>query len=859
MNDTSLRGTIFLSHASADKTFVDQVRRYLDRAVTFYDIDTMMPGVETIASMKKGVSDAAIYVLFHSDLSASAWVDFEKSLAEVQVITNQKTRILVCPINGSSYKTLPTWMQRYMTTNQGFRPSDISRSIHFLYGKYLKETFPEYFFSHPGREDLEREIALSLRRVTATTGQVVNALVLRGVQGMGRTTLASGLVEKAYPGMRDGGPVFDIPANGDAVDWHLRFKADLDGQLSEDDVARQIDVFNQLFPDKQAETLINSLKHWGEINQVVTIRHRWGLRDKGHTLRPWLASLLERLRLEPNIRLILISERQLPNVEVAKYNNVKQFAVEELSDQTIEFILNERINAKYMNVRRLPELSRKIKGHPATANYTALLVNGGRSIESLVLSSEPLAAFQDQILSEIFDSRILSEIQRKILSLLSWFPKLSAQLIAQVFADEAVARLANELDELVEFSLVDQAETGSYKAPAVVASSYRRRRSGTDQDVFNRMSELLINAFGAGDLDFELIDALLVALVETGQEISERLLRTLTPARIEPVIEREYDAGMGATGSEASAHFERCFKLANLAKEMRTSDDSLENILFYGADSSVRLGTLPEEMLLIMRRKGFLTADYIQASFLYHKKRDFVGAASVLSRSLPASGFRVRNVRLLTRIYLRDGKFAYALDALSHVRDDRLRRDTGLIVMKIRALKGTRNKAEADALMASLKDQYDDYGDIALLKGSAALRSGDYKKAIGFAIQAEDAPRSNKAIVSILKCACEVEQGNFDNLGVTCALARSVGRESDAFQLQARAALSSNNWDEAEVYVSHLNRRDWFDLNIEHRVLEAKLRDADVARDPVRRKETEERRDQVLALLANATEGSGFS
>ena len=97
MADAPVRGTVFLSHASTDKIFVDGVRHGLDRATTFYDVCTIQPGQPTIDAMKSGISTAAVYVLFHSVESQTAWVEFEKALAEVQVIVNSSTKILCMP------------------------------------------------------------------------------------------------------------------------------------------------------------------------------------------------------------------------------------------------------------------------------------------------------------------------------------------------------------------------------------------------------------------------------------------------------------------------------------------------------------------------------------------------------------------------------------------------------------------------------------------------------------------------------------------------------------------------------------------------------------------------------------------
>jgi len=859
MTDGPIRGTVFLSHASADKIFVDRVLRGLDPATTFYDIRTMQPGQATIEAMRTGVSSSAVYVLFHSAESRTAWVDFEKSLAEVQSIVNPSTKILVCPINGSDYRSLPPWMARYMTTTKDFCPNDIVRSIQYLHARSIDETYPEMIRTFPGREALERKITLSLMRGSAATGQVLSALVLTGLQGTGRGTLAATLVKGAYQGMRPAGPVFEIPPAGDAIDWHLRFLADLNEGLSDSVAADQIAAFAKMSPNDQAKILVLSLRHWGDLNQVVTIRHRWGLRDKGNQLRPWFLELMKQLQSVPAIRLILVSERRLPLDPVKDLGNVQQFALEELDSETIEFILTERVESRYLDPQRLPALAARIHGHPATANYTAYLINGGRSMESLVMASNPVAAFQDRVLADLFDSGILSEIQKRILRLLSIYPQMSSAIISKVFDEYDPKDLMEELWELVEFSLAVQSDGGKYRAPAVVSSTYRRRTLDRDSEVADRVAKILSSQFEDGDLDLDLIDSLLVSVVASGSTIPDRLLRSITPARIEPVIEKEYFDGSSSVGDEARIHYERCCSLARLAMGMNVADDSLENILFYGADASVRLGILPEDMLKVMQQKGFLTVHYIRASFLFHSERDFDGAAAELSKSLAASGFRRRNVRLLTRIYLRDGKFLEALDVLNKVPLSNLMRDTGLVVMKVKALRGTRNRADAAALLAGLNDTNDDYGDYAIYQASAALREGRYLEAIERIKSAKKAPRVNKAVLSFLQCACEVENGDNSSLAVTIALARSMKRDSDALQLQARSALAAGDWRSAEDYISRVRRKDWFDLNVEYRAVELKLTDPAIARDPVAYETATARKEEILRRSASAVEGSSYA
>lgn len=854
-----LHGTIFLSHAAQDKDFVGEVANRLDPSVTFYDIKTIAPGQSTIEAMKKGVGSASVFVLFHSEEHKSAWVDFEKSLAEVQSITKKGFKLLVCPINGSTYKTLPQWMKSYMTTSEDFNVNDIIRTIKYLYRLCICEVQIEQSNSHPGREALKREITLAVMRSSAALGSPLSALVLSGIQGMGRGSLAAELIRDAYRGMRPAGPIFEIPEAGDAIDWHLALIRDIRGKLTREETAAQIDAFSNLTPQQKATTILASLSHWGKLNQVITIRHRWGLRGRGNSLKPWLLELINILASDNSIRLILISERQLPHVQVASLGNVVQFHLEELDTDTIQYILTERIPARYLDTQRLPLLAERINGHPATANYVSMLVQSGRSMDSLVISPAPIAAFQDAILIALYESQILTDVQKSVLKLLSWLPRISASIISELFPEVDKDLLTESIWELVEFSLLTQADFDKYSCPAVVASTYRRRGEGGYDDLLTRVSEILKDQFENDSLDYALIDSLLVAIISSGMEISPSLKRLLTPARLLPAIENQYYDALSSFGQEQKVHFERCKTLAELAMTMNSLDEDLENILFYGGDSTVRLGQYPKTMIDVMRRKGMLTADYIEGSYLYHQKRDFKQAAIVLENSLSSNRFRVRNVRLLARIYIRDSKFPQALTALSKLQDARLMRDSGLVIMKIRALRGTRNWLEAKKLGASLQGRSDDFGDIALYRAGVCLREGEISNALSYIQTAKRAPKANQAVCAILQCACEIENGDISNLANTCSIARSLGRDPDAFQLQARAALKAGDWKSALEYISQIKRRDWFDLNVELRATQAKIDSSEVKGDPVLASEAAKAKDEILKQIADAVEGNNLA
>lgn len=854
----TLRGTIFLSHLSQDKGLVEQIYAKLDPAVTFYDVKSMEPGESTLNAMRRGVDSAAVFVLFHSDAAESAWVNFEKDMAEISRITSRHLKVVVHPIGTSTYRTLPTWMQAFMTTSPSFRVNDIVRTIREAYSEALVGFYPELRQEFPGREPLLRQVSVDIMRTASQTGQALNVVVLSGIQGQGRRTLAKQIATSAFRGMRPAGPIFELARNADAVDWHLRFVEDLKGSITADEGREQAAAFSQLSPDEQADQLIASLSHWAGLNQPVTVASRWGFRDRGRALRPWLASLFKKLAARPEIKLILISERRVSDDVIQEFPNVSQYSVDPLSNDTIEYILTKRIDQKFLKVERLISIAPRIHGHPATANYVALLVNGGRSMDSLDLLPAPIHAFQDKVLSGIFDIGVLSDVQLKILKLLSWFPLLSMKILVESFSDVDASEVVEGVWELADFSLIEQTDGGKYRVPTLVSSSYRRATDEHDRESFLRVSRILEENFKAGSFDVELVESLLVGIVAEKGEIPAEFSGFLTPSNLLTIVEAEYYSAI-QDPSKSAIHYDRAEKLGALAMSMKGSEDALENALFYAADAAVRNRRYPSDMIQYMRARGYSSADYVEGSYLYHKRdRDYPGAEKCLRRALASKNFRLRTVRLLSRVYIRQAKFSDALDTLSNVSEGRLQRDVGLIVLKIRALRGLRLYDKARELEPLIGDNDDDYGELSMYKAAEAFKKGQYQSARQFIDEARHAPRSNKLTLRLLECAAEVEEGINDNLAETCTIARSSGRDASAFQLLARSALHQGNWRDAEAQMSQIDQLDYFDLSLKLRIVDAKAQDIEISSDLVAATAVKAERAEILRLLALRSEVSRF-
>lgn len=148
-----------------------------------------------------------------------------------------------------------------------------------------------------------------------------------------------------------------------------------------------------------------------------------------------------------------------------------------------------------------------------------------------------------------------------------------------------------------------------------------------------------------------------------------------------------------------------------------------------------------------------------------------------------------------------------------------------------------------------------EYGDLALYKASQAFGAGSYADVQRHIDVARSAPRFNRLTLRFLKFACQVEQGINDALSETCLLARAGGREADALQLEARAALFVGDWKGADTALSQIKRKDYFDTTVEIRVLEAKKKDPSILPDPVAQADITQRYERCLQRIATGSDG----
>ena len=59
-------GLIFLSHASVDKHYIEEIKQKIPKSHVFYDVDSIDPGTSTIDALDDGLNIASVFAMFVS-------------------------------------------------------------------------------------------------------------------------------------------------------------------------------------------------------------------------------------------------------------------------------------------------------------------------------------------------------------------------------------------------------------------------------------------------------------------------------------------------------------------------------------------------------------------------------------------------------------------------------------------------------------------------------------------------------------------------------------------------------------------------------------------------------------------------
>jgi hypothetical protein len=161
---------------------------------------------------------------------------------------------------------------------------------------------------------------------------------------------------------------------------------------------------------------------------------------------------------------------------------------------------------------------------------------------------------------------------------------------------------------------------------------------------------VLKERFDRGQISVDLFDSLSIRVLASEGSLADEFRAIVTPARLATVVEEQYNRGSQGENIETNAHFKLAAQLAHLALAINCADDTLENIVFLGADALIRTGHYPKIFCPSCTKGGFQRCTVLRVVISTTLSGNMTQRAEKILQALNAGHFRRRSVRLSTRI-----------------------------------------------------------------------------------------------------------------------------------------------------------------------------------------------------------------
>ena len=755
---------VFLSLSYIDRDFVKQVRTRLPAGLAYFYEESFENGELLLTAMERTVNDAAIFVLFASKAAQSSpWVGFEVAQARLQQIQNPRHRILVFPTDLDVRLTdLPEWLRAHWVARAGWMPTDVAR---YITGVLLE---PNVGLSTGavrvvGRgktlDKLEQIAADYIARTRASP----SVFFLSGFRGIGRRTFAAYYMRNALSANANlpYGPTLQLSPQADLADLHQALRIEVSPTMAADVALSERTAFQGLGLAQQIDEIVRLMSHFAQLGQAITISSAGGFFEDRGDPKDWVMPLLS--AIPKSATLFVVSNRQIPPELVEGAANVVQMRVDELHDKDVRALMiftAERLQVENFSIS--DELVRAIGGHADVANAAVRLaaVKG-----SHILERDPRQLFniQNTILGESIDDDALTNVQKKILCLLSWVPTLNGCLLENVLlADgDSVDDALSALESLVLGCLVISSGP-NYSISPSIRFLFRR---------FNVTPPKLLGKFSAelsaewriaqekGNFRADLFEAFVFMHSLEGKALPHELLPLLTPGMLHDVVRETYARGKDETDTET---LERVILWGRIAEQMKMSEATREEILSTVARARIRLGKFAdaEETIKGMASRRYRSVPFLMGH-LYRRQEKYPKAIEMLLEAVRDNKFNRSAVHELALAYKKSGCLNELRKLLTE--HGNLIHDSAMFAdfqIGIDLARGDLPAAEAG--IENLRRIPDDDGRSGIRAAQLLMRRQQYDLAKEALNQLLSAHQGNTLRTRSIRAICAARDGDFD-------------------------------------------------------------------------------------------------
>lgn len=626
--------TIFLSLSGVDANFVGNVERNIPPGMAYFYPKSFENGENLISAMVERVAESRIFVLFASRASVdSVWVQFEIERARLNKIQNPGFRYFVFPVEpGVDRAKLPAWMREAWVPSAGHTAKDIARYLRGVLASMAE--LGGTILPPCGRGGLIDKARREYQNATFTNKVAPGLFLFAGHAGIGRRTVKRLLIPTLFPTRPEikYGPEFELPPHADLGDIYRAVRQELEDHFSIKKFESALAAFNDASIDEQVDEILQSMCHFADLGQAITIVVGLGLYEDRGELKPWAAALLSAAARYDQLKICLISSRKLKFKDLRPLPNVQQVDVEQLEASDIRTLILETIPI-FGGTPALPNdtVIQSIGGHPTVARTVARLIAHGGPV---VVDRDPkqLHDIQEEILAESLSFDRLGPVERDILSILSWVPQLNGRMMSDIIQSQHSIK-PEEMAETIEFLIAGclmQISGANYLISAPIRGMFRRKHgygSNELRTIFARFLKAEWDAAVENDeLRAELFDAFVYMTALEGGTLPKEFEGLLLPSTLQDLVRDAYDR------RHMDDHaLDRVVAWGMPAIDMKMDENTREEILSYLLRALVRLGS-PEagRVLSFIKDRGFRSAAYLEAFMLRLSGGDLRNAVLLL-------------------------------------------------------------------------------------------------------------------------------------------------------------------------------------------------------------------------------------
>jgi len=631
----------FLSHATADKPFVESVARSLGRAAVVFDAYEFATGDDLKEAILTGMERAQLFVLFASKAALQRdWVKFEIAEAEQALAAHRFSQVLTFIIDPDlKIDELPEWLKSSLITRQS-SPALVASDIRRAISLKLAEQRPKHFIGRTAEFDLALDTITSF-----SSPDNRPPLVVYGLSGIGRRSLLDAVARDGLSLKRS--HIVRLREGDLLPELSLKLIASLGREPIKDQKA-YLDHAMSLEREQIASEIIDNLRSVCEARALPILLDEGGaLSGEEGALRPEYQLIYAMISADPDIDAAIISNRRIAGPEGKPLPSVR---VSELPHPVGTRLV--RLLARDRQVIVSPDeadvVAEYARGYPPALMFAVqeMELYGSAHVAS---SRHALSRFSEEIfLRQIKGDRKISDAGVSILQLLSTYSPLPLPVIRD-YIKRGDTDIVNDVTYLLDYAFLVP-DGVNYRISEPIRQAAYRIFGGLRLD-HARVADLIedyLLTFEDDDTRLALSQNLFRASALAGRKKTSGLAISLASDLIDLAVQSYHDKD-----------YDRAIEVGTLAIDARPDSVPVRRFVAQALIRKERY-TEAEKHISHLMTAGHIKEAYFVKGFLARRQRDNDQAITDYKKSLEYGRSGVAIHRELASCYFETGDIANA-------------------------------------------------------------------------------------------------------------------------------------------------------------------------------------------------------